>query len=428
MKHILKENKVSWFSWLPCIWLVLCSTRIGLEPDLQTYLARELAQSNEAQSNLLMQVSYTLLTCLGLYCLFTRKINWKKIIIDNIWLILFFLYLGFSVIWSDYPIASLKRYFKAIGIIVMILVVYTDDYPQLTLSYVLKKVFMFHVLMSAVLILLVPSQGIMSTSNGETAWVGFTTNKNFLGQITCFASIYFFWAITKRSDKQKKISNIFLFLVSFFILVGAQSMTSLLVLIMAILLFQFYRLKVLSRFTIFIYLFCIILFFLTIATLDQVVFQGGVIQTLFDLAGRDLTLTGRTDLWKDVLSIASHNLFLGVGYDSFWMDGSLNGLWDIYIWQPNQAHNGYIDIIANIGVLGFVLMICTTFSAIINISSQFSENYDLAKLRMVFLTTILISNLTESTLCRGENNVWFFYLLVVFTISNHIARPDSKKV
>ena len=271
----------------------------------------------------------------------------------------------------------------------MILVIFTEDYPQQALSDILKKVFIFNILISTALIFLVPSQGVRVSSLGELNWVGFTYSKNNLGQLACFSSFYFFWIIREQNVVQKSITNILFLLLSIFLLFGSRSMTSILVFTMAFSLFMFYRIKMPPRFVIIAYLFCIIFSGLLIATFNQVVFQGELIESLFDLVGRDPTLTGRTDLWMDVLSLAADNLWLGVGYGTFWMENAGYTLWDIYVWNPNQAHNGYIDVVASIGIVGLILMIGTTFSAVVNISSQFSKNYDLAKIRMVLLIITL---------------------------------------
>ena len=156
MKHIL--NKVSWFSWLPCVWLILFTSRLGAQWDLQ----KTLEESIEVESNPVMQVALTVLMLLGLYCLSKRKLEWGKIIRANIWLGLFFLDMGLSIIWSEYPFVSFKRYIKGIGIIIMILVICTEDYPLQALSDILKKVFIFGILISTALIFLVPSQGVQS--------------------------------------------------------------------------------------------------------------------------------------------------------------------------------------------------------------------------------------------------------------------------
>ena len=228
-----------------------------------------------------MQVVLTLLMLLGLYCLSKRKLEWGKIFKANIWLGLFFLDMGLSIIWSDYPFVSLKRYIKGIGIIIMILVICTEDYPQQALSDILKKVFIFNILISTVLIFFVPSQGVRISSLGELNWVGFTYSKNNLGQLACFSSIYFFWIIREQSVTQKSITNILFLLLSIFLLFGSRSMTSILVFIMAFSLFMFYRIKIQPRFVIIAYLFCIIFSGLIIATFDQVVFQGELIESLF---------------------------------------------------------------------------------------------------------------------------------------------------
>src|SRR5207244_5423105 len=79
---------------------------------------------------------------------------------------------------------------------------------------------------------------------------------------------------------------------------------------------------------------------------------------LVEAMGRDSTLTGRTDIWKEVLS-TDVDPWLGTGFESFWLGKRAEQLWKKYYWHPNQAHNGYIEIFINLGWAGVA---CTASS------------------------------------------------------------------
>src|ERR1017187_3771931 len=44
--------------------------------------------------------------------------------------------------------------------------------------------------------------------------------------------------------------------------------------------------------------------------------------------GRDMTLSGRTEIWTDVLKVASRDPLFGVGYGGFWIGRTANIPWD----------------------------------------------------------------------------------------------------
>jgi O-antigen ligase len=59
-------------------------------------------------------------------------------------------------------------------------------------------------------------------------------------------------------------------------------------------------------------------------------------------AGRETTLTGRTELWNDLLAMGT-NPWVGTGFESFFLGPRLDILWAKHWWRPNEAHNGYLE-------------------------------------------------------------------------------------
>ena len=58
-----------------------------------------------------------------------RRISWANIAHSNRYLGYFFLYCLISLLWSDFPFISFKRWIKDFGNILMILVIVTDKSP-----------------------------------------------------------------------------------------------------------------------------------------------------------------------------------------------------------------------------------------------------------------------------------------------------------
>lgn len=75
----------------------------------------------------------------------------------------------------------------------------------------------------------------------------------------------------------------------------------------------------------------------------------------FELVGRDESMSGRDTLWSDVFNAGMLSPVFGSGYGAFWYEGrgrELTGTWN-----PRQAHNAYIDVFVDIGVLGLILVL-----------------------------------------------------------------------
>ena len=75
----------------------------------------------------------------------------------------------------------------------------------------------------------------------------------------------------------------------------------------------------------------------------------------FALVGRDESMSGRDTLWADVFREGLKSPVFGSGYGAFWYEGrgrELTGTWN-----PRQAHNAYIDVFVDIGLVGLLLVL-----------------------------------------------------------------------
>ena len=72
---------------------------------------------------------------------------------------------------------------------------------------------------------------------------------------------------------------------------------------------------------------------------------------LAEAVGRDPTLTGRTVIWNAVLSTHTNPL-IGSGYESFWLGPRLQEVWAQTGGGITEAHNGYLEIYLNLGIVG----------------------------------------------------------------------------
>jgi O-antigen ligase len=136
-------------------------------------------------------------------------------------------------------------------------------------------------------------------------------------------------------------------------------------------------------------------------------FKSAVIEGL----GRDAGLTGRSDLWKELLH-ANINPLLGEGFYSFWISDIAGPICDNYYWHPNQAHNGYLDTYLNGGVIGVVLLLLVLWSSLRNIKQDLVRAGGTADLRLVYLFVMIIVNWTEAMFNKMSLG-WFAMLLAM---------------
>ena len=134
--------------------------------------------------------------------------------------------------------------------------------------------------------------------------------------------------------------------------------------------------------------------------------------------GRDSTITGRAQLWSEVWSAIHHHLLAGAGFGAFWR-GAANqevvGIWSRVGWEAPHAHNGFLDVWLELGVIGFGLLACLVVRRILQNLMQIVRGESGAAVRLVFFSFLLIMNLSESNLLR--ENTLMTLLLVAFSCS-----------
>ena len=78
---------------------------------------------------------------------------------------------------------------------------------------------------------------------------------------------------------------------------------------------------------------------------------------LWAVLGRDASLTGRVPLWQESWALWGQRPLFGYGYAAFWNAGSpdVQYVWKIIGWNAPNAHNGYMDVLLQVGLLGLAL-------------------------------------------------------------------------
>jgi exopolysaccharide production protein ExoQ len=80
---------------------------------------------------------------------------------------------------------------------------------------------------------------------------------------------------------------------------------------------------------------------------------------ILELIGKDPTLTGRTEIWAYVIKDIWMKPLLGWGYFGFWEQNNpaAREISDAVLWVVPEAHNGLLEFLLNIGVLGTALFV-----------------------------------------------------------------------
>ena len=121
--------------WIPLIWMFLAGSRYVSQ--WLNWSPSQLEAYHEGSP--LDAIVFTLLIVGGLYVLSRRKIDWNLLVRQNKWIWLYFLYCGVSIVWSDFPFVSFKRWIKELGNPIMVLVILTDRRPVEAIDSILRR-------------------------------------------------------------------------------------------------------------------------------------------------------------------------------------------------------------------------------------------------------------------------------------------------
>lgn len=124
-------------------------------------------------------------------------------------------------------------------------------------------------------------------------------------------------------------------------------------------------------------------------------------EELLGLIGKDATLTGRTDLWEAVLAAVRERPYFGYGYSAFWIEGQPGPsmVWDRIGWKAPTTHNGMLEILVQLGLLGALLvavLLATTLRLLV--LTWTSPAGPVAQWTVLFLAVHLFLNVNESML------------------------------
>jgi Lipid A core - O-antigen ligase and related enzymes len=340
-----------------------------------------------------------------------RRLNWSVVISENWPIFLFYAFLLISVVWANSPFISFKRWFKEFGNIAVLLVILTDPRPQQALRAVFVRCACLLLPLSLVLIRYFPSLGRFYTSHGGGEVTGVTTQKNSLGVLLLVCGLVLLWdwlelRKEQRSSKAMRLEtkiHFGLLLLALYLLHLSDSKTSTVCLFFGAAIILATRLPVFRKqpHLLGMAALAVVLMFWI---LDETV---GVKERVVTNLGRDMTFTGRTDVWRELLNLHTDPL-LGVGFMSFWDDKGLQS--QLPEWIAHSAHNGYLEEYLAGGWVGIFFLIVMLLATGLRINKALGWDGDYGAVRLAVFSGFLIINFSESNIaCMTP--IGFLFLL-----------------
>jgi O-antigen ligase len=414
-----RKGRTSACLCFPVLWiLIACSRSVSqwLQVGVPIDSSDQVLEGSPLDRNVYMG-----LVAVGVIVLACRASRLGKLLRGNPAVVVFFLYCLISLVWSDYAEVAFKRWIKALGDFIMVLIVLTDRDPAAAVKRVLVRTSYLLIPLSLLFVKYYPELG-----KGYGRWdyrayfTGVTTNKNALGAICLLfglASVWRFAAALREKQAWQMIAHGVILGMVFWLFWIANSLTSLSSFLLAFPLVLVASRRAFIRRPAALHLLAGSVVAMSLCTLF-------VVPSLLSTVGRNATLTDRTGIWELALTLTPSPV-VGTGFESFWLGRRLDWMWAAYSWHPNQAHNGYLETYLNLGWVGVILLGGVIVSGYRHVLDAVRRKLPTADLAFGYFVVGVVYNCTEAAFFRMTAPIWIFFLMAILKLPRSRSMPQD---
>lgn len=319
-----------------------------------------------------------------------------------------------SVMWAEQPLVSVKRAVQLLGVLFVALALVRHRGVSSAFN-LFAWPGLFFLLLG---VLAVASPTLAFDPNGN--YKGFTFTKNVWGQFALLMSLVFMFLAL---GKHKPRLNWWLFALATASLFATRSATTISIYFVAISMVLFWVAS--KRYGSKMQIATLTIAIVSVAAMFGYFLLHGDLpfDTLFEASlgsvGKDVTLTGRTDLWRMMGYEIARHPWLGAGFGGFWLglEGPSFSIVRFFSWRPGQAHNGYIDVVNELGYVGLVLLLIVLVVHLRNIYWINRRGDALtAVFHLVILVLAMLLNASETNFMRTTHLWWIVLSISIIEI------------
>ncbi|HWR97021.1 MAG TPA: O-antigen ligase family protein [Candidatus Methanoperedens sp.] len=336
-----------------------------------------------------------------------RRVNVNAL--DALWLCL--MAYGFSAsLWAEYMRTSFSTsLFVALAYALVAVHMHLSGYNGVVRFHAL---FLGTILIGSFLaVLFVPSYGL-SVGQHEGRWQGLFTHKNTLGNLSAGVFVAFAWWFGRARQPLALCAM----LASLVLIVASECSTAMFNVALVSAVFVLLRFPTIRKW-LFAYRFVLVTaaiavsLFLSYATIEQ--------KYYFEILGKESSFTSRDQIWRYVAGEITEAPWLGHGFQQL----SAGNLQDDSSFRTAvgfvvlSAHNGFIDLLHSLGVVGFLLFLLVIFRLL-----QTVDPGPLFDLLLMYLCYLIVVNTFESFLL-GFNMALIALMYVSRMVAARVSPP-----
>jgi O-antigen ligase len=407
---------VSGAIWIPTLWVGILASR-----PVSAWLGS--GGGDTLEGSPVDRLFFFGLMFASLVVLARRHTPWATLLARNWPILLFYLFLLVTVLWANSPLSSLKRWTKECGNILIVLVILSEANPLQAIRAVFVRCAYALIPLSIVLIRYFPDLGRRySQHSGQLELTGVTTQKNSLGAMILVCGLIFVWDWLESSrpgaavrSRAEKFAVLAIGLAGAWLIYQSDSKTSLACLVLGCGLIAAVRLPLLRR------RIGAMGTYVLLAIVAGLILEWafGMSATVVSNLGRDMTFTGRTDVWRELLALKTDPIF-GTGFMSLWDDPQHRAR--LPQWVAGSAHNGYLEIYLAGGAIGVAFLVLMLLQTGRRLNQALrADGSDFAVVRFAIFVAMLIANFAESNFaCMTPLGVLF---LIAAIGDTSVVRP-----
>lgn len=317
-----------------------------------------------AGPNLLARtIKLGLLTVSAAILVWRARLTWLEVRALNPFLLGFLVLVLLSVAWSIDSSATLNRFVSLLSIASVCCAFTVWGWRRTRFQDVVRPVITLVLVGSIIWGLAYPQYAIeVGEGTLKNSWRGLAAQKNQFGMLASFGAV--FWMHAWLAREKRWWLAVPLIGLSVYCVLLSRSSTALLSTTLSLL----FMLMVLAapanlrRYMPYVVTaFALLVVVYALAVLNLIPGIGVLLDPIAELSGKDMTFSNRAVIWsilKDHIALAP---ILGSGYGAYWTgplptSPSYVFLAKMYFY-PSEAHNGYIEIVNDLGAVGLVCLL-----------------------------------------------------------------------
>ncbi len=152
---------------------------------------------------------------------------------------------------------------------------------------------------------------------------------------------------------------------------------------------------------------------------------------VLSLIGRSESFSGRAQIWSAISASILRRPLGGYGFDAFWslLQDEASRVFASAGWVVTSAHNGFINVALELGLVGLVLVLVTFIQACRHANAAFYPGHSYYVdwcIGIVFLTVVY--NIDERTLMATQFLPWILYIVACTGLREAAFMPEQDRI